>query len=607
VSQGRIPEDVINQIRDRADIETVVSGYMALSRSGQNLKGLCPFHAEKTPSFSVSPSKQMFYCFGCGVGGNVFTFLMKLEGLAFQEAARELARRVGVSIPVAPERPGSPDAAARKRLEQMNELAAAWYQENLGDPEGGKAARGYLAGRGIQPATAEAFGLGLALPAWEGLLQRLAREGYAAKEAALAGLAVARDQGGQRASGAAGYYDRFRDRIMFPIRDLQKRVIAFGGRVLGEETPKYLNSSDTPLFQKGRTLYGMERARDAASSSKTLIIVEGYFDAIALHQAGITNVAATLGTALTGDHIQTIRRFASRVVLLFDPDPAGVRAALRTLDLFVDSGIGVRVVSLPGGDDPDTFVRKQGCEAFRRLEETAPSLLDFAVEQSLRSAGSGAIEDRIRSVDEILRVLQKAGNRIEKEECTKRVAERLGISQQRLIERYPELLAPRPRRPSAPASAPPAPSAAKRPPEERDLAHLLIQGLLTPGTLLALQPEAFSVPGYRRLVELGLHHRGGDGRVLIRSLLDEATADPVCGPVALELSMTERHYDDAQAHAEGCLVMLTRKRYDDRLSELKAQLHAAGRDGRQEEARQVNAEIKELTRKKAGGASSPAA
>lgn len=599
MSQGRIPEDVINQIRDRADIETVVSSYVALSRAGQNLKGLCPFHAEKTPSFSVSPAKQMFHCFGCGVGGNVFTFLMKIEGMGFQEAARELGRRVGVAVPLTSDPATSPDAAAKKRLEQLNLVAGSWFQGNLKDAAVGRAARAYLADRGIDPATVESFGLGVSLPSWDGLLQRLTREGFSPKDVASAGLAVARDQAGRRGLDEAGYYDRFRDRLMFPILDLQKRLVAFGGRVLGEGEPKYLNSSETPLFHKGRTLYALERAREAASRAKMLIIVEGYFDAIALHQAGIKHVAATLGTALTADHIQTIRRFATRVMLLFDPDPAGVRAALRTLDLFVDSGLGVQVVSLPDGDDPDTFVRKHGAESFLSLQGSAPSLLDFAVEQSLQHAASGTLEDRIRSVDEILRILHKTGNRIEKEECTRRVAERLGINQQRLIERYPELLPQKGRQTGRGAVRPVPASPVKRCPEERDLAYLLLQGLLSASTLHEIVPEAFSMPACRRIVEIGLRHRGPDGRVLVRETLDEAVADPACESLAAELSVSEFHYDDVQAHARGCLERLKRKRDAAVMSALIVQLKAAEREGRGEDVRRLNAEINRVQLKKA--------
>jgi DNA primase len=609
VGQGLIPEDVINQIRERVDITQVVSDYVTLTRAGQNLKGLCPFHSEKTPSFTVSPSKQMFHCFGCGVGGNVFSFLMKIEGSDFPEAVRELGRRSGIAIPTAHDGPSSPDRGQRQRLERIHEAAAAWFRKNLEHPEEGRHARTYLEERGINPETVDAFGLGVAPSAWDGLLRHLAHEGYQPAELAAAGLTVAKDQGGKRTE-AAGYYDRFRSRLMFPIYDLRRRVIGFGGRVLGEGMPKYLNSPETPLFHKGQALYALERAREAAGRLDTLVIVEGYFDAIALHQAGITNVAATLGTALTPEHIRTLRRFITKLVLLFDPDPAGVRAALRSLDLFVDSGIGVRVVSLPVGDDPDTFVRKEGAEGFLALQERAPSLLDFSVDHSLRQAGSGLLEDRIRSVDEILRILQKTSHRIEKEECTRHVAERLGINQQRLIERYPELLAKegKARLPndSRIAAAPGLGGRFKGCMEERDLVHLLLQGKLSAADIRGLSADSFTVPSCRRIVEIGLRHLGEDGRVLLSPLLEEASADADCGPMAVELAMSEHYFEDLDAHVRGCLETLDRKRGETAMRELIVKLRAAEQAGRVEEARLLNAQVNELRMNKAGASQSPA-
>jgi len=607
VSQGLIPEDVINQIKERADIAQVVSDYVTLSRAGQNLKGLCPFHSEKTPSFTVSPAKQMFHCFGCGVGGNVFTFLMKVEGSDFPEAVRELGRRTGVAIPAAQEGRPSQERGERLRLEQLNEAATAWFRRNLLDPQVGREAGAYLAERGISPETADTFGLGLSLPSWDGLIKSLTKDGYSLKELAVGGLVVAKDTG-RSGPEAAGYYDRFRSRVMFPIHDLRKKVIAFGGRILGEGMPKYLNSPDTPLFNKGRGLYALERAREAAGRTDSLVIVEGYFDAIALHQAGIANVAATLGTALTPDHVRTLRRFVTKVVLLFDPDAAGVRAALRTLDLFVDSGIGVKVVSLPEGEDPDTFIRKQGAEAFARLQDRAPSLLDFAVEHSLQQASSGLIEDRIRSVDEILRILQKTSHRIEKEECTRRVAERLGINQHRLIERYPELMAKDERRGldagRKASPRPAAPSEAERrfkgSPEERDLIHLLLHGKLPAEQVRGLNAELFTVPACRRLVEIALGNLDRDGRVLTRPLLDAAMADPDCAAVATELSLSEHHFDDVQEHIHGCLDAMERKRRERALGALIVQLRSAEQEGRTEEAQRLNAQVNDLRMRKAG-------
>jgi DNA primase len=354
------------------------------------------------------------------------------------------------------------------------------------------------------------------------------------------------------------------------------------------------------LFKKGQTLYALDLAREAVARLKTVIVVEGYFDAIALHQAGLTHTVATLGTALTAEHIQILRRFASKVVLLFDPDQAGVRAALRGLDLFVNSGIGVKVITLPAGEDPDTYVRKEGPGAFARLEEQSPSLLDFSLEYCLSRAESGTIEARIRSVDDVLRILQKSEHPIEREERIRVVAERLGVSQQRLIERYPALLQPEGRRSATVQSAGTPPAMFKGAREERDLVYLLLHGHLTSADVQQLQPEAFSVPACRFLVAAALKHRDRDGRIGLRTLLDEIVDHPDCGPLATELSMREDHFDDVRAHVAGCLETLDRKRAEAALREKIVQLKAAERDGRAEDARILNAQVNELRMHKAG-------
>lgn len=592
MGRGLISEDVINQIRDRIDIAEIVGQHVSLTRAGQNLKGLCPFHQEKSPSFTVSPSRQIFHCFGCGAGGNVFTFLTRITGASFPETVRELGRKVGIEVQESIANSG-PQAAQTGRIEQLNQAAAAWFQQNLRDDRVGAEAREYLAGRGIQQATIEKFGIGLAPAEWDGLIKSLTRQGFVQADLVSAGLIIARDNG-------SGFYDRFRARVMFTITDLRKRAAGFGGRVLGEGTPKYLNSPDTPLFKKGQTLFALDVAREAVTRTKTVIVVEGYFDAIALHQAGLAHTVATLGTALTSDHIQVLRRFASKVVLLFDPDAAGVRAALRGLDLFVNSGLGVKVVTLPAGEDPDTYVRKEGAESFARLEEQAPSLLDFSLEHSLKTAEASTIEGRIRSVDEVLRILQKSEHPIEREERIRLVAERLGINQQRLIERYPALLRQDGQRPVARTpDAQPTPSY-KGAPEERDLVYLLLHGELTPADVRRIRPEAFSVPACRMVVEKALAHLGQDGRVGLRHLLDTIVNDPDCGSLATELSMREEHFDDVRAHVQGCLDTLDRKGAEAALRDLIAQLKAAEREGRIEDAHALNARVNELRIQKAG-------
>ncbi|MEK6632474.1 MAG: DNA primase, partial [Nitrospirota bacterium] len=276
MGRGLISDDIINQIRDRIDIADIVGHHVSLTRAGQNLKGLCPFHQEKSPSFTVSPSRQIFHCFGCGAGGNVFSFLTRITGASFPEVVRDLGRKVGIEVQ---ESAGfNPQAAQFGRIEQVNQAASSWFHKNLQDANAGEPARAYLAERGIEPATMTRFAIGVALGEWEGLIKALTHQGFTSGDLAAAGLTIAREQAGK---GATGFYDRFRARVMFPIVDLRKRVVGFGGRTLGDGTPKYLNSPDTPLFKKGQTLFAFDQAREAIARTKTVIVVEGYFDAIA--------------------------------------------------------------------------------------------------------------------------------------------------------------------------------------------------------------------------------------------------------------------------------------------------------------------------------------
>ncbi|NGZ98891.1 MAG: DNA primase, partial [Nitrospira sp. WS110] len=596
VGQGLISDDTIERIKSRVDIADIVSQHVSLSRAGQNLKGLCPFHHEKTPSFTVSPSKQIFHCFGCGAGGNVFTFLSRLTGASFPEVVRDLGQTVGIEIEERASH-SSPQSVMAQTVERINQAATAWFQTNLRDERIGRQAREYLAHRGVESCMVDRFGIGVAPAEWDGLLRALTKKGFSQSDLASAGLVIAR-------TNKSGFYDRFRARVMFTITDLRKRVVGFGGRVLGDDTPKYLNSSDTVLFKKSHTLFALDHAREAIAKTKTVIVVEGYFDAIALHQAGLTHTVATLGTAFTSDHVQALRRFASNVVLLFDPDPAGVRAALRGLDLFVNSGMSVKVVTLPVGEDPDTYVRKEGPEAFARLEEQAPSLLDFALEQSLKATEVETIEGRIRSVDELLRILQKSEHPIEREERLKVVAERLGISQARLIERYPILSQQHGRDSGRPrqvvAGATPMKTLFKGAPEERDLAVLLLRGMLSAADVRRLKPDQFSVGGCRRLVELALDQVDRDGRIRVQPLLGRLMDDPECGVLATDLSLRDDHFDDESAHAKACLDRLDRKRSDQTMRELITRMKAAEREGRADEVGVLNMEINAIRMRKAG-------
>lgn len=595
MGRGLISDDIKNRIRDRVDIADVVGHHVSLRRAGQNLVGLCPFHQEKSPSFSVSPSKQMFYCFGCKAGGDVFAFLSKVTGATFPEVLRELGDKVGIAVEESPAERGQRGQA--HRIEEMNQAALMWFQSNLREPHLGATAREYLVRRGIQPSTVETFRLGVSSSDWEGLCKTLARKGFSPNDSVTAGLITPR-------TNSKGYYDKFHGRLMFTITDLRKRVVGFGGRVLGDGMPKYLNSPDTPLFKKGQTLFAFDQAREAIVRTKTVIVVEGYFDAIALHQAGLTHTVATLGTALTAEHVQALRRFAERVVLLFDPDAAGVRAALRGLDLFVNSGLSVKVVTLPAGEDPDTFVRKGGADAFVQLEAVAPSLLDYALNHTIDQADPDSLESRIRSVDEVLRILQKSEHPIERQERMRVVAERLRVSEARLIERYPVLSA-QPKSGVVPSRVQPAPGISlttlfKGLPEERDLLLLLLQGKLSPAEVRRLKPESFTLTAGRKLVEIALRHVDHEGRISLRAVLDEAAKEPDCDRLATELSMREDYFDDVPAHIQACLENLERKRTEDALRDLIERLKTAERDGRADEAGSLNVQINEARMRKAG-------
>ena len=595
MGRGLISDDIKNRIRDRVDIADVVGHHVSLRRAGQNLVGLCPFHQEKSPSFSVSSSKQMFYCFGCKAGGDVFAFLTKITGATFPEVLRELGDKVGIAVEESPA--DRRQRGLTHRIEEINQAALTWFQSNLRDPRIGATAREYLTSRGIRDSTMEAFQIGVSSQEWDGLFKFLSQKGFSPSDLIPAGLISPRHSGN-------GYYDKFHARVMFTITDLRKRVVGFGGRVLGEGMPKYLNSPDTPLFKKGQTLFAFDQAREAIVRTKTVIVVEGYFDAIALHQAGLTHTVATLGTALTPDHVQALRRFADRVVLLFDPDAAGVRAALRGLDLFVNSGLGVKVVTLPAGEDPDTFVRKEGIGAFAQLESAAPSLLDYALNHTVEQADAGSLESRIRSVDEVLRILHKSEHPIERQERIRVVAERLGIGESRLIERYPSLLT-QPLRGVVASRTPsresiPLHDQFKGLPEERDLLILMLHGQLSPADVGRLRPESFTLLPCRKLVEIALNHVDREGRISLRSVLDASMEDPDCGALATELSMREDHFDDVSAHAQACLNSLDRKRTEHALRDLISRLKTAEREGRGDEVRVLNIQINELRMRKAG-------
>lgn len=364
-----IPEHVIEEVRDRADIVEIVGEVVQLKKRGKNWVGLCPFHPEKTPSFNVTPEKQMYYCFGCQAGGNVFTFLVEQQKMEFPEAVRSLADRYGVEVPVRDE--AGPDPYAP--IHEANRLAAELWHRRLLEGDDGSRARDYLRSRGLTRETWETFLLGWAPDEWEVLKDEARRHGVDEQVLLDAGLAG-------RSEKTGGTYDRFRGRLVFPIRSNSGRVIAFSGRRLDDEEPKYLNSSDTPVFTKGRTLFNLDLARPGIRRAGAAIVVEGNFDVVALHQAGFHNVVAPLGTAFTTEQGRILKRYTATAYLAYDGDPAGERSAFKTGDVLLEAGFAVRIVQLPKGEDPDSVVRDGGPGAFRERLEASRDVIDAKIE-----------------------------------------------------------------------------------------------------------------------------------------------------------------------------------------------------------------------------------
>ena len=404
----------------------VISEHVPLKKVGANYKGLCPFHPEKTPSFTVNPQKGIFHCFGCGVGGNVFSFLMKHKQYTFPEAAELLAKRAGVRLP--PRAGRVADAGTLELQEKLyalhKEAAYHFHHYLVGSPEG-QAAREYLKKRGLGEAVVKSFLLGYAPPGWERLRRKFSS--YSEEVLLASGLVVKREKG-------EGCYDRFRHRLMIPIHDDKGHVIAFGGRALGDEEPKYLNSPETLLFSKRNTLFGFHLSKEEIRREGYALLVEGYFDFISPFSQGIKNLAATLGTALTAEHLRILRPYASKVYLVFDPDAAGVRAAQRTLDLFLSSDLRAYVVSLPEGRDPDAVVREWGASRFKEYLKSAKPLVDFVIDQIVAKWDVTILDNQIACVNEVLPVLSKIPHEVERTEYLKLAANKIQISDQALLE-----------------------------------------------------------------------------------------------------------------------------------------------------------------------------
>lgn len=424
----RYSDEIIEEIRSSNDIVDVISQYVTLKRSGRNYFGLCPFHKEKSPSFSVSPDKQIYHCFGCGVGGNVFHFLSKIENITFRESIEELAERAGITLPVLDSREDTKQMELKTKVYEINALAAQFYHENLYKPSS-KIAQEYIKKRKLDNKTLQSFLIGYS-GNFDELYQMLKQKGYTEEQMMASSMIVKSDRG--------RYLDRFRKRVMFPIQDVRGKIIAFGGRVLDDSKPKYMNSPETIVYSKGRHLFGMNLAKN--SGSKKIIIVEGYMDAISLHQRGINNAVASLGTALTEAQGRLLRKYSEQVIIGYDADGAGQAATLRGLEILQNLGCDIRILQIEGAKDPDEFVVKYGPERFNLYVEKAISLIEYKVKMLKKELNIDNANDKIKFLNEIAKLLSKITNELEKEVYVEKIAKEYGISQEAIYAQINKLM-----------------------------------------------------------------------------------------------------------------------------------------------------------------------
>lgn len=546
--------DAVEEIRSRINILDVISEYVALKRAGKSYKGLCPFHTEKTPSFNVSEEFQSWHCFGCSEHGDVFSFLMKIENLTFAEVLERLAKKTGVEL----KRSNDRQTSRRELLSRINSLAAVYYAALLKHTP---IALEYLSSRGLADQTIEEFRLGYAPPAWDGLTRFLAGKKVDPTDAAQGGLLI---------KGERGYYDRFRHRIVYPILDIQERVIGFGGRAIAaDDQPKYLNSPETPLFSKTKALYGLNLARKKIASEDLALVVEGYMDVIAAHQAGFNNCVATLGTALTLEHTRVLSRYTKKIVLAYDADSAGMKAALRGAAMFMDAEFDVRIARLPKGDDPDSILRRGATAEFVAAITDGLPIVDYRLsllgdihDVSKPSGRSALLNDAVRILAEIPSTLEReryirsltigrnhpnwGSGRIAEEDIRREIDQ--------LLRRK---VVVQPSRPSAVQTGKPASENSTLGSAEQSVLRALIHGSKWTAMLVeAVSPDNFGDDAGREAAAVVLDMIGKQGSINIPELLE--IVSPEAGKIITELAVCEGGPPLTEEWLRGCAASMNK-------------------------------------------------
>jgi DNA primase len=576
-----------DRVKQQADIVRVVGEYVRLKKSGQNFTGLCPFHSEKTPSFAVHPVKQIYHCFGCGAGGDVFKFVMEMDKITFPEAVRAVAEKCGIAIPRARERTPEERRENQQRtsLVELHREAAAFFVQQLNATQEGRAAKAYLLDRGLDSDAMARFGIGFAPSGGEALL-RAFKQKYPEKSLEASGL-FSRDQNGR-------LFDRFRRRVMFPIANDSGKIVAFGGRALGDDLPKYLNSPETPIYTKSNLLYHLDRAKEALRQRDFAVLVEGYMDAIAVARAGISNVVASCGTSLTEPQVKLLNRFTRRIIVNYDPDTAGQAATERSLAILLEQGAEVRVLALPGGKDPDSFIRSEGAAAYTKLLNEAPPYVDYLISRA-RKMDMSTAEGKLRAVNFLMPYVQRIPDRILRSEWATRIAQQLRIEEPVLRESMRKAASER----RSEVKARPELVGRVGKPAERRLVQMLIEA------------EEFRSQ-LAQEIRAGDLHRGLESERILAALVEACATGirPDAAELALALEERDRRllfeiaFESAAPptweEAESCLAVLRRRHAEEELSAVQKQIEtfaAAAGAGAGGELRRLLERKQELRRR----------
>ena len=579
---GRIPQNLLEDILNRVNIVEVIAACLPLKRSGRNFKALCPFHQEKTPSFMVSPDRQIYHCFSCGKGGNAFKFLMEYERLEFMEAVEALAKKAGVALPKA-QAQDEKTANLITQLYKINELAAAFYASNLSS-----AAKNYLLKRGIKEETIKLFKMGLALDKWDGLMQHLRQKNINLSLLEKAGLILSKEGG--------GFYDRFRNRIIIPILDIKDRAIGFGARVLDNSLPKYINSPETPIYTKGRNLYGLNLAHEEIRQKDFAVVVEGYLDFIIPYQEGLKNIVASQGTALTQEQARLLKRYTDNVVMLYDADKAGELASLRSLDIFIEEEMNVRVVSLPQGFDPDLFVRNWGIKELQEKIGRAEGLFDYKLKILKSRYNVKEIEARAKIAQEMLLTINKFKNALLKSEYIRRLAEELGLKEEALLEEVKKIKEPRAI--PGPLQAQSVKNRLKASPTERLLIKMMLEDKESVNRIKEnLGPEDFQDETASRIVSAMFNFIEQGKKIDSNTLIEHLSSDDGVAEVICEAAFMDVAGNDRERVVDNCIERLKSEGLKIKRQRLHEQIKAAQHSGDEPKVNRLIQEFHRLIKK----------